>query len=327
MFLSQIAKLFPPPNLLKVNWIGLDITDESIILVEIKEKTLSQRLGKYSERQIPAGIMDSGQIIDKAKLLGILKEVRKNSPTAYINASLPEEKSFLFTAEVGNGDEKTIRQNIEFILEENIPIPPAETLFEFDLIETRGKDQEKVFVSVTAMHSRIVEEYNDLFMNAGFISFSMEVEGRPLIRAIIPKEDDKHRIVVNYNERNAGIFLVSGRIVRYTSTIKLTAKDIPENFVIKGNPDSFAYLKREIEMVESYWYSKEPNKKINSIVVAGRKANDRVFLDNLKKMSKVPVEIANIWVNVCDTSKDVPEIGKEESLKYATAVGLAIKGR
>ncbi len=327
MLVDTLTKIFPPPHFLKISWVGLDITDEALFLTEIKEKGGRLVLGKYAEVPIPKGVMDSGQILDRQKMVEALKKLRKISPTPYVNASLPEEKSFLFTAEVGNGDDKTIKRNIEFILEENIPISPAETLFEFDIIETRGKDSEKVFVSVTAMHSRIVEDYSSVINEAGFVTHSMEVEGRPLVRAVVHRGDKGHKVVVDYNERAAGLFLVSDGIVRYTSTINLVDKEIPDNFMIDGKPDTLAYLFREIEMVESYWYSKEPAKEIDTIIICGRNADNREFVDKLRKVSKPTVEVANVWVNICDTAHQAPEINREESLKFATAIGLAIKGR
>jgi Tfp pilus assembly PilM family ATPase len=326
MLVDFLTKMFPPPHFLKISWVGLDITDEAVFLLEVKERGKALSLCRYAEVAVPSGVMDSGQILDRQKFVEVLKQLRKSSSTPYVNASLPEEKSFLFTAEVGNGDDKEIRRNIEFILEENIPISPAETLFEFDIVEIRNNG-EKVLVSVTAMHSRIVEEYNSVIAEAGFIPYSMEVEGRPLVRAVVPRGDSGHKLVIDYNDMAAGVFLVSNGIVRYTSTIKLTDKDIPDNFIIDGKPDALAYLFREIEMVESYWYSKEPSKEIDTIITCGRKGGDKDFIDKLRKVSKSTVEIGNVWVNVCDTSHSAPEISKSDSLRYATAIGLAIKGR
>jgi hypothetical protein len=42
---------------------------------------------------------------------------------------------------------------------------------------------------------------------------------------------------------------------------------------------------------------------------------------------KVPVEIANVWTNIISSFDDkIPSISFNESLKYATAIGLALKG-
>lgn len=327
MLLSKLIKLFPVPKILKIDWVGVDVSDESIMLVEIKQNGNRRVLGNYAEKVIPEGVLASGQILDKVKMKEVLVELRRISHTPYVNVSLPEEKSFLFTAEVSGHDHTSLRQSIEFILEENIPIPPSETLFQFDLIEWRGKNQDRALVSVTAIHRKIAEDYCDIFVESGFIPYSTEVEGRPLVRAVIPRGDKKNRIVVNYNERNAGLFLVSDAVIRYTSTIKLSPKDIPENFKISEIADPLEYLQKEISMVESYWYSKEPNKKIDSIIICGRKADDNLMLDKLRKNLGVPVEMANVWVNVCNTAHYVPDIDKDESFKYATAIGLAIKGK
>ena len=40
---------------------------------------------------------------------------------------------------------------------------------------------------------------------------------------------------------------------------------------------------------------------------------------------KVNVEIANVWINIIDTEKFTPEINIDQSLTFATALGLALR--
>ncbi|MDO8575336.1 MAG: pilus assembly protein PilM [bacterium] len=323
-----LKKFFPPPSFLKVQWVGLEVSDEFAKLVQIKDGLHGLELGKYAEKAVPSGVIVSGQIADKNKLISILKELRKISPTSYVNASLPEEKSFLFTAVVNFGTDDEIRRNIEYILEENVPIPPSETLFEFDIIGKSEKDENKVLVSVTAMPSKVAEEYNDIFTQAGFKPYLLEVEGRPFSRSLIKRKDKRTFILVNFNDRNVGLFLVSENIIRFTSTVRLDRKEIPESYKTETGFDIKGYVKNEIEKVYAYWYGKDPNNKpIDEVVLAGKNASDGEFMLMLRKTSKAKVRVADVWINVSEAKTFVPEIEYTESLKFATAIGLAIKGR
>lgn len=322
----KLIKYFPSPKFLKVPWIGLDMTDESLRIVELVSGSNNSglKLGRFAEKEIPAGTVESGVIKDRAKLISALKELRKVSPTPYVNASLPEEKSYLFTATVNDGDDDAIRQNIEFILEENVPLKPAETLFEYDVISSGPDKSGKILVSVTAMPSSVADEYNSVFIESGFIPYSMEVEGRPLIRCLLPRGDKRVLLAVTCNERNVGIFLVAGGVIRFTSTTRI---DLVDSGDTDFNSTLADFVSNEIDKVHSYWHGKSPSSKIESIIISGKKANDTKFLSELRKRSSTKIEIANVWINVFDPSSDVPEIEHDDSLRYATAIGLALKGR
>jgi hypothetical protein len=47
-------------------------------------------------------------------------------------------------------------------------------------------------------------------------------------------------------------------------------------------------------------------------------------LKNLEASTKLPVEMGNIWVNVFSLDQHVPEMSKEESMNYASLVGISL---
>jgi Tfp pilus assembly PilM family ATPase len=44
----------------------------------------------------------------------------------------------------------------------------------------------------------------------------------------------------------------------------------------------------------------------------------------LSSSTKNPIEIANVWVNIINNEKYIPEIKFEDSLTYVAALGLAL---
>ena len=68
-------------------------------------------------------------------------------------------------------------------------------------------------------------------------------------------------------------------------------------------------------------------KGVSKILLCGGGANLKGLPELLSLKLKIPVEIGNPWVNILiKEKKEVPELSYEESLKYTTALGLAIRG-
>ncbi len=57
------------------------------------------------------------------------------------------------------------------------------------------------------------------------------------------------------------------------------------------------------------------------------KATDNTFISLLRETSKAKIEASNVWVNVGGEKGGASEIDQKKSLQYATAIGLALKGR
>lgn len=89
-------------------------------------------------------------------------------------------------------------------------------------------------------------------------------------------------------------------------------------------------LKDEIDRIILYWQSyidKRPNKKggkLASVVLSGRDALINGFKEYLAATVRLPVNIANVWSNVYDIDKKIPEIEYIDSLDFASAIGLAL---
>ena len=67
-------------------------------------------------------------------------------------------------------------------------------------------------------------------------------------------------------------------------------------------------------------------KGISKIYLCGGGANLKGLCELLSLELKIPVEMGNPWVNILiKEKKEVPELSFEESLKYTTALGLALR--
>lgn len=68
-------------------------------------------------------------------------------------------------------------------------------------------------------------------------------------------------------------------------------------------------------------------KGVTKIFLSGGGANLKGLTDFLSMELKIPVELGNPWINILTTPlKEVPALSFEESLRYTTALGLALRG-
>jgi len=67
-------------------------------------------------------------------------------------------------------------------------------------------------------------------------------------------------------------------------------------------------------------------KGVSKILLCGGGANLKGLPELLTLELKLPAEIGNPWINVLGEKREAPELSSEESLKYTTAIGLALRG-
>lgn len=68
-------------------------------------------------------------------------------------------------------------------------------------------------------------------------------------------------------------------------------------------------------------------KGVSKILLCGGGANLKGLTDFLSLQLKIPTELGNPWINILpESQKEVRELPFEESLKYTTALGLALRG-
>lgn len=71
------------------------------------------------------------------------------------------------------------------------------------------------------------------------------------------------------------------------------------------------------------WYDRH-KERINHILISGARASDREFLEYVSRETKIPITAANVFTNMQLDQTNVPMIPKNESYKYAVAMGLTL---
>lgn len=355
-----ILKYFPMPAYLRMPAIGIDISDRSFKYIELKKNKDLFLIARHGTKIIPEGIVDSGEIKQKDKLADFLKSAKKELGVKFINVSLPEEKAFISKIKLPFMKEEEIKSALEFQMEEYVPLSPADSIFDFEIIKTEDKDKkgESIMVNLVAYPKSLIEDYRDVFMAADFMPLAFEMETQAFARAIVPANDNSSYFLVDFGQTRISFAIVSEGRIQFTSTIKIGGEKLNESLMKNLNIDIFRAenIKKEKGLIRSkgnekvfnalvsiasvvkdeinrriiYWNShleeSEKNyKKIKKILLCGGDSNLIGLPEFLSYELKMPVELSNPWVNAVSFENYVPEIELRESLVYAVALGLALR--
>jgi len=354
MLRNSFHRFFPAPAFLSMPSFGIDISDESIKFVELADTKNGIKVKKSGEQRIPAGIIDSGKIINPEKLQEILTSIKKQEGIHSVRVSLPEEQVYLFQMKLAKDGLKSIKESIELSLEEHIPIPAPDAVFDYELI---AEDTTHLTIQVAAIPSNVIGSYLDVFKNTGLSVKSLELEAQAIARSVIRKSDPDTYMIVDFGEKRTGIFIVSKGIVMFTSTLDIggdmlgamieksfkvdreEAERIKINYGLQRNTDnkeifsvllnSVSVLRDELSKHFIYWHTHkneggESNPAIKKILLCGGDANLIGLSDYLSVSLKTKVEMADVWVNIINTENHIPEITFNKALAFASAVGLAL---
>ena len=209
-------RFFPPPKFLSVRSFGLEISDESIKFLELIPTKNGIRVGKHGERNVPPGVIESGKIKDSKKIEEILLTLRKEEGVKSVRVSLPEQQVYLFQLRLEKTGLQNVREGIELALEEHVPIPAQDAIFDYDLIE---EDAQSLELQVATIPKNVIENYLLLFKHSEIEVQSFELEAQATARAVIKKGDPETYMIVDFGKKRTGIFIISRCIVMCTSTL------------------------------------------------------------------------------------------------------------
>ena len=338
--------------------IGLDISDSAVTALELVRRKGSFAVGRYGRRALPQGSILGGYVHDQAAVVAELCKLRDELALDFVNASLSEEKAYLFKANIPRVKRKEMREVIEFKLEENVPIPASDAIFDYTLISEAGHEApDHLDVGVTVLPKKVVETYAELLAAADLMPLSFETEAQAIARALVARGDRGTYLIVNFGESKTGLFIVSEEVVHFTSTVAIGGAHITEAIgkslsiskeeakALKTNHEAFkdrkgtelfpsllntlSVLKDEVSKLSIYWRThKDPagelGKKIQRILLCGRDSSLVGFADYLSLALQTPAHVGNVWCNAFSFEEYIPPLSRDESLDYAAAIGLAM---
>ena len=346
-------RFFPTPKFLALPSFGLDISDESIKFIELVKTKNGIKVNRYGEKKIPEGIIESGKIKDPKRMEEVLVSLREEEGLKSVRVSLPEEQVYLFNLRLEKEGLENVREGIELSLEEYIPIPAQDSIFDYELL---SEDENSLKLQVAAIPKNVIEEYLSVFKNSDISAKSFELEAQAISRAVVKEDDLETYMIVDFGKKRTGIFIVSRGIVVFTSTLDvggvMLSSMIQKNFKISfeeaekrkrecglkrnaQNTEIFSVLLNGVSILRDeivkhfiYWHTHKDEEverpKIEKIILCGGDSNLIGLSEYLSVSTRNKVEMANTWINIADIEKNIPEMKFENSLSFACAIGLAL---
>ncbi len=351
-----LFRFFPIPKFFSQSSFGIDISDESLKFLELVSTRNGIRVGRHGEREMPAGVVEAGKIKDQKKVEQILATLKTEEGIKSVYASLLEEQVYSYKLHLDKLGLVNIRESIELSLEEHVPISAPEAIFDYEII---SEDEHGLDLQVATIPKAVIEGYLDIFKNSQISVQSFELEAQAIARAVVKKGDLDTYMIVDFGEKRTGIFIISRGVVMFTSTLDIggfiLTNMIAKNFNISfkeadkmkkeyglernaENREIFSVLLNSVSILRDelvkhflYWHTHkdeegQSNPPIKKVILCGGDSNLIGLAEYLSVSMKTKVEMANVWINIINTTEYVPEMNFKSALSFAATLGLALRG-
>ena len=347
---------FPTPRLLSFSSAGLEISEHSLKHLSFSGRKF-RTLKRYGNCDLKPGVIAHGEITDPIALSGALHTFLPDVGTPYVHVSLPEQKGYIFRMMIPRENTLPLKEAIEFRIEENIPLPSSDIIFDCEELPHESTESE-IALNVTAFPRATIEVYYAALVDAGFVPLSFEIESQAAARAVLPMNDTAARMIVDFGETRTVIAVAERGVVRFTTSLDLAGGSIAAALqsVVSGNATEIERLKNdeglsglpsgsptstavlptvtllrdEINRHFVYWRTHGETTgtvhlPITSIILCGGNANLKGITEYLSDNLRTPVTLSDVWRNAFSLAHYVPEIPYKQSLRYSTVVGLALR--
>ena len=356
VFSERLRALFAPPEYIALPLAGVDLSTSGVKAVRLAKGVHGLTLAGYKETKLPAGAFNDGEIVDHAAVIEALMSATEGIGISAANVALPESKSYLFeTVATGkNKDEWSV--SIEQHLDEFVPLPPAETVFDF--VDIGRNERGEALVAGIGFARRIVDETLVAFDQAEINTQALEGETYASSRALLPLHDESTVLIIDVGKTTTKISIVTRRIPRFATTINIgghaltlavqkyfgvtdtEARKVKAEHGIVSTPGNEEYLAAMLSTVSAirdeiarhldYWQKRavpgSAHEPVSRAIVVGGNASVRGLPEYLESALQIPVVAGDVFTNLAPRDVWVPSLDYTESLAYATAIGLALRG-
>lgn len=343
-----------PPRYLSMPAAGIDISASGIKFACLVEKFHGLELGAFGEEPLPEGAIVGGEITDSKKVAEVLAGIAKKHHIRTANITLPEARTYLFEADVQGSTMAEIRTATEQHLDEYVPIPPAEVIFDIvPIVHTK----ESTHVAGVGVARRVVELALSVFDDARISVSAVESETFAAPRALLPHGDTETVLIIDIGRTTTKLVIVAHRIPIFATTLDIgghaltiavqkyfgvteeEAKKVKAEKGLVAGEENGEYLAAMLSTVSAireeivkrleYWQSRAAtgtaHEPVTRAILVGGNATLRGLPEYLETSLKVPVELGDVFTNLAKRDKWLPPIDYMQSLAYATAIGLSLR--
>jgi len=332
---------------------GLDISDNSIEVMQLAKKMGKPRLVSYGRVKLEGEVVKDGIIKKPDVLAKYIKDALASAQPKPIVAkecilSLPESKIYTHVFKFpSNLTKDQIKNSLPYEAEKVIPFTSKEIFFDFKIIG-KEKNIQKVFYAATEYN--VIESYNQVLKKLEIKPAAFELESVSTARSLVKGPDKKIPVMImdiGARSTNSSIFFNGAihvsRIINiagnhFTKAIakefQLSEKDA-ENMKAKAGFDpthedaklvfllqkQFVRIVKEAQEVLKY-FSDTTQQNVKKIILTGGSALLPKLDEYLKENLSMPVEVGQ---PITKSKLENKSVFKKNEIIYANVTGLALR--
>lgn len=290
---------------------GIEISDAFVRALFLAGTPGNLRVVWWAEEPLPPGAVSGGAVHREDAVVAALAKIRAEHSFNCAHFSLPEQRAFLFEVSVPAESADEARLAVELRLEEEVPLRAADALFDLSPVGDRR-------FRVAAALRATVESLAALALKSGIAPLSFDIEPAAVARAAVGARNRHALLIVNLSEDDTGLYVAVSGAVRFALTVPSVIE----------RPEQVAALAAEAQRVRGFWEARTDAsipRHIEAAVACGRGAATPALLSSLSSALELPVERALVWQNALSVDEAVPPLPEEDSLRFAAAIGLALR--
>jgi type IV pilus assembly protein PilM len=335
--------------------IGIDISDQTIKVVRLSRGHITKLLS-HCMHVLPSGIVVNGIVVDSSamevEIRKALSSCSAGSAPDSVIASIPETQSFLRVVEIPTMTEDEIQEAVKWEIAQHIPFGLENVYIDWQPCSgehvTRPGHQE---VQVGAAQKKVVDVLYGVLHALRLDVAAFELESQAIVRSLISREWRLKQgvLIVDIGSTATNVIVYDQGASRFTASLQrgvvhLTSSlppddargvlealhHLPSDLVDRIQPGIISGLEqlvKDIKGIVDFYNGIDRDHKVQEIILTGGGSNlpgfDDVFL---QQFDDVHIQRGNPWVNILSGASQVrPPLDLQESVRYTTALGLALR--
>ncbi|QQG52169.1 MAG: type IV pilus assembly protein PilM [Candidatus Falkowbacteria bacterium] len=337
-------------------FLGIDIGDSSLKMVELKKKGQKILLSNYAFSENVSEInfnrVDDINYLSQA-ITKVMKEAGMKARRATV--SLPTFAVFSSIINITNADKNTLANGVNEEAKKVIPLPLEEMILDWKVIpDKNGKTpvSGNIQVFLTGSPKKLVRKYIDVFKQSGVVLASLETETFSLVRSLIG-DDKAPMMIVEIGANSTDLSIVKDSIPVLNRSLTVCASTVTKALAAKLgmtyaqaeqfkldlsfslNADSSQeelpqLITKTLEPIVTEmqylidFYRSQNDENLEKIILSGGGSLFLNLADYFSKRLNIKVIIGNPWSRV-EYPQEIKPVLEEVGPKLAVAIGLAMR--
>lgn len=337
--------------------IGIDISDQTIKIAQLSDGK-ARRLLSHCIQPVDAGVIVNGIVVNKKTLIAVLRRALdscriKSVKKETVVVSIPETQSFLRVIEMPTMTDDEVDEAIVWEIAQHIPFGIDSVYIDWQSLDKNGHKvtDGKREIQVGAAQKKVVDPLYEVMMEVGVDVAAFELESQAIVRALISPElhGKQGVIIVDVGSTSTNVIVHDVGASRFTASLQQgvgsiamaldekdraqlmgNLQDIPQDLLDRVTPimaPAMDKLVLDIHGVVDFYNSIDTDHRVREVIMTGGGSNlrglDAAFLNHFED---IHIERGNPWVNILsDDERSHPPLNIQESVRYATALGLALR--